>query len=110
MPTILSHFPPGSNEPFSVIVIIFPSKPAGPWYLMKLAMETHDFRTNHEFRPLSTTAHTKFTEYCQQTYLKGIVALSHQCTQSIAASFLNCITPPPTIKSTKKKQKKLYYV
>ena len=66
--------------------------------------------SNHEFKPLSTTVHAKFTEYCQQAYLNSIVTLTHQCTQSIAASFLNCITPPPTIKFIKKKQKKLYYV
>ena len=58
--------------------------------------------SNREFKPLSTTVHAKFTEYCQQAYLNSIVTLTHKCTQSIAASFLNCITPPPKIKFIKK--------
>ena len=42
MSRILSHFPPGSNKLFSVIIVTFPSKLAGPGHYIKVAMETHD--------------------------------------------------------------------
>ena len=65
MSTILSHFPPRSNKihVFSLIIVTFPSKPAGPWHYIKWLWKhmTDLSLSNHEFRPLSSTVHAKFT-------------------------------------------------
>ena len=58
--------------------------------------------SNHEFRPLSTTVHATITEHCQQAYLNSVVTLTHQWTQSVTVSILNCITSPTIIEFIRK--------